>query len=157
KDARWDEPARKAMDLAARMFSSEVDPEVTPSDIHAPAKAAVDAGCDDPMLLYLYSRSSVGPNDPGTREAIRRAKDSAKALAASRYPAIRRAIALQISGSLALSADDPGDEIRKEAERDFDAALALLKESVASDERNEFWEANWSLTLVGLVRGYRTL
>ena len=29
KDPRWDEPAREAMDLAARMFSEQVDPEVT--------------------------------------------------------------------------------------------------------------------------------
>ena len=157
KNARWDKPARKTLDLAARMFSREVDPEVTLSDIYTSAKAAVDVGCDDPMLVYLHGRSSVGPNDPGKPETIRRAKDSAKALAASRYPAVRRAIALQISGNRALSASDPGDEVRKEAERDFDAALALLEESVASDERNEFWEANWLNTLLELTRGYRTL
>jgi hypothetical protein len=157
KDARWDEPARKTMELAARMFSGEVDPEVTSGDVYTSAKAAVDAGCDDPMLVYLHSRMSVGPNDPGMQEAIRRAKDSAKALAASRYPAVRRAIALQISGRYALAADDPGDEVRKEAERDFDAALALLEESVAGDERNEFWEANWSGILLELARGYREL
>ena len=157
RNARWDEPARKTMELAARMFSGEVDPEVTLSEVYASAKAAVHAGCNDPMLLYLYSRSSVGPNDPGMPEAIRRAKESAKALAASRYPAIRRAVALQVSGDQALSAGDPGDGARKDAERDFDAALALLGESVASDEHNEFWEANWLDTLLGLTRGYRTL
>jgi hypothetical protein len=27
KNPRWDEPARKTLDLAARMFSGEVDPE----------------------------------------------------------------------------------------------------------------------------------
>ena len=98
RDARWDVPARKAMDLAARMFSGEADPEVTSSEVYASAKAAVDAGCDDPILVYLHSRSSVGPNDPGKPEAIRRARESARALAASRYPAFRRAVALQISG-----------------------------------------------------------
>jgi hypothetical protein len=64
------------------------------------------------MLLYLHSRSSVGPNDPGMPEAIRRAKESAKALAASRYPAIRRAFALQVSGNQALTAGDPDDGVR---------------------------------------------
>ncbi len=157
RDARWDEPARKAMDLAARMFSGEVDPEVTLRDVYASAKAAVDAGCDDPMLLYLYSRSSVGPDDPGKPEAIRRARESAKALAASRYPALRRAVALRVGGDQALSVGDPGDGVRKDAERDFDAALALLGESVASDEHNEFWEAKWSDTLLGLTKGYRAL
>jgi hypothetical protein len=46
KDARWDEPARKALDLAARHFSTQVDPEVTMSDVYTSAKAAIDAGCD---------------------------------------------------------------------------------------------------------------
>ena len=66
------------MELAARMFSGEVDPEVTSADVYKPAKAAVDAGCDDPMLVYLYRRTSVGPNYPGMPEAIRRTKDAAK-------------------------------------------------------------------------------
>jgi hypothetical protein len=157
KDARWDEPARKAMELAARMFSREVDPEVTSSDVYTAARAAVDAGCDDPMLLYLYGRSSDGPNYPGQPEAIRRAKVAAQALTASRYPAIRRAVALQVSGNQALSVSDLGDEVRKEAERDFDAVLALLAENVAGDERNEFWEGTWLDNLVELTRGYRTL
>jgi hypothetical protein len=157
KNARWDEPARKAMELAARMFSQEADPDVTLGDVHTPAKAAINAGCDDPMVLYLYSRASEGPNDPGQPEASHRAREAAEALAASRYPPIRRAIALQKSGNLILSAGRAGDGDRKHAEREFDAALALLEESVASDERNEFWEANWLDTLLALTRGYRAL
>jgi hypothetical protein len=157
KDARWDEPARKTMELAARLFSGEVDPEVTFDDVYTAAKAAFDLACDDPMLRYLYSRSSVGPNDRGRPEAIRRARDAARALQASRYPAIRRAIAFQKSGTQALSAGDLGEEAGIEAGREFDAALALLGESAASDERNEFWEAHWLDTLLELTRGYRTL
>lgn len=157
RNARWDEPARKTMELAARMFSGEVDPEVTLNDVYASASAAVHAGCDDPMLLDLYSRSSVGPNHPGMLEAVRRTRVSARALAASQYPAVRRAFALQVRGHQALSVGAPGDEVRKEAERDFDAALALLGESVASDEHNEFWEAIWLDILREVTRGYRTL
>lgn len=48
KDPKWDESARRAFDLAARMFSQQVDPQVTLGDIHVPAKNAVDSGCDDP-------------------------------------------------------------------------------------------------------------
>jgi hypothetical protein len=84
-------------------------------------------------------------------------KASAQALAASRYPAFRRAITLGRAGSYALSARAPGEESRKEAERDFDAALALLPESVATDERNEFWEDSWFKTLNDLIAGYRKL
>jgi hypothetical protein len=157
KDPRWDEPARKAMDLAARMFSEVVDPEITLLDVNRPAKAAIDAGCDDPLLVYLYNRSLVGPDYPGDEEAIRRMKATAKALAASRYPAFRRAIALELAGSYALSAKAPDEVTRKEVESDFDAVLALLPESVATDERNEFWEDKWFDALSQLIKGYRKL
>jgi hypothetical protein len=109
------------------------------------------------MLAYLHARTSVDANDPGPEEALRRARAAAQGLAASRYPAIRRAVALRFSGGMVLSGKNPGDANRKEAERDFDAALALLEESVASDEHNEFWEANWLNMLIELTRGYRTL
>ncbi len=157
RDPRWDEPARKALELAARRFSRGVDPEVTTSDIFASTKAAIDAGCDDPLLLYLHGRSSDGPNDPGKPEAIRRTREAARALAASRYPAIRRAIALEVSGNQALSADDPSDAGRKGAEHDLDAALTLLGESAAGDDRNELWHMIWLDVLLKLNRGYRTL
>jgi hypothetical protein len=157
KDPRWDGPAREAMDLAVRMFGQQVDPAITLADVNKPAKAAIDAGCDDSLLVYLYNRSSVGPNYPGEAEAIRRINASAKALAASRYPAFRRAIALQLAGTSALAAKDPGGVSREEAERNLDAALALLPESVAGDERNEFWEEKWFDALNDLIGGYRRL
>lgn len=157
RDPRWDEPARKAMELAARMFSQEVDPIVTFHEIHVPAKAAIDAGCDDPLLGYLYGRTLYGPNYPGPEEMTRRARESAKALAASRYPAFRRMVALKMAGSTLLSFQGADDEVKKEAERDFDAVLGLLAESVASDERNEFWEDRWVDNLAGLLTGYRML
>src|SRR4051812_3852920 len=112
------------MDLAARRFSDEVDPEVTAADIHEAAKAALDSGCDDPYLVYLHTRTLVGADAPGPEEAGRRAKASAAALAAGRYPAFRRAIAHEIAGGAALSVKAPDDASRKEAERSFDAALA---------------------------------
>ena len=62
-----------------------------------------------------------------------------------------------MAGTYALSGKDPSEASRKEAERDFDAALALLPESVANDERNEFWEDRWFETLNELIRGYRKL
>jgi hypothetical protein len=157
KNPRWDEPARKAMDLAARMFSEAVDPEVTSTDVHGPAKAAVDAGCDDPLLVYLYNRSLVGPDYPGDEEMTRRMRASAASLAASRYPAFRRAIARELAGTQALSAKAPDGASREQAERDFDAALALLPESVATDERNEFYEDRWLDALDRIIKGYRKL
>jgi hypothetical protein len=157
KDPRWDKPAREAMDLAARMFSLQVDPVISNDEINKAAKVAIDAGCDDPLVVYLYNRNSFGPNYPGEHEATRRMKAAAKALAGSRYPVFRRAVPLDLVGTQLLSAKNPSDADRKEAERDFDAALGLLPESVATDERNEFWEDRWFETLVHIIKGYRKL
>ena len=157
QDPRWDKPAREAMDLAARMFSEQVDPEITLSDIYKPAKAAIDAGCDDPLLVYLYNRTQVGPHYPGPEQAVSRMKAAATALASSRYPGIRRAIALQLAGSYALSIEAPSEAERREAERRFDDALSLLSESTANDERSAFWEDGWFNTLKDLISGYRRL
>jgi hypothetical protein len=157
KDPRWDKPARETLDLAARMFSGEVDPQVTFTDVHSAAKAAVDAGCVDPMVFYLYARTSIGANDPGPQEARRRARVAAEGLATSQYPAFRRAVALRFSGESALSATNRENPDREQAEHDFASALALLEESVAGDEDNEFWEESWFNTLMEVTRGRRSL
>ena len=102
KDPKWDEKAREAFDLAARAFSKQVDPVVSPADFHVPAKAAVDAGCDDPLLIYLFHRSALGKEYPGQEESTRRMKAAAKALSTSRYPVFRRATRLELAGSYLL-------------------------------------------------------
>jgi hypothetical protein len=130
---------------------------VTLPDIAKPAKAAIDAGCDDPFVVYLYTRTLGGPNGPGVNELIRRTRDAARALAASQYPAFRRMVAIKAAGFFMLGVKDPSAEVKKEAERQFDAALALLNESVAHDERNEFWEDHWLSSLLELIQGYRAL
>jgi hypothetical protein len=157
KNPKWDEKTREAMDLAARMFSLQADPTISMDDIHRPSKAAVAAGCDDPLLVYLFNRSAFGKDYPGEQEMILRMKASGKALAASQYPVIRRAMALELAGTHTLYAKNPSDAIKKEAEAFFDASLALLPDSVKSDERNEFWKDRWYSTIINLVHGYRTL
>ncbi len=82
---RWDEQAREAMELAAWLFSREPDLTQSFADLNRVAKAAIDAGCDDPLLAYLYYRSSDEPAVAGEQDA-RRLRASAKALVASRYP-----------------------------------------------------------------------
>ena len=138
KDPKWDKLAHEALEHAARLFSLQLDPPVRMAEIYRPSKAAVDAGCDDPLVVCLLNRSARGKNYPGQEEMIRRMKVSGKALQASQYPAIRRAIALELAGTHALSVKNPSDADKKEAEAFFDASLALLPESAKSDERNEF-------------------
>jgi hypothetical protein len=155
KDPRWDKPARAALDKAARMFSKQVDPGIELVDINQPARAAVAAGCDDPYVHYLYERTLSGKDDPGQDEVIRRSKRWSRDLAASRYPAFRRAIGMEMAGMYLTSVKGADDATRKEAESDLDAALALLPESVASDELNAFWEEKWFNLCIAAIQVYR--
>ncbi|MDR3617992.1 MAG: hypothetical protein P4L85_01485 [Paludisphaera borealis] len=155
RDPRWDKPAREALELAAQMFSLQIDPDVNVPDVNKPAKAAVNAGCDDPMVVYLYQRTLSGSDDPGLEETIRRAKSWSQGLADSKYPVFRRAIAVELAAEYLLSSKPLTDEIKKEAERGFDATLAMLPNSVAQDDRNEFWEDRWYDCLINLIRDYR--
>jgi hypothetical protein len=157
KDARWDKPAREAFDLAARMFSRQYEPVVRPSDVHVAAKKAVDAGCDDPLILYLFFRTSVDKQYPGEAEYDRRAQAAATAMAASTYPALRRATALFYTAQLKAWKKKPSDEQRREAERGLDAVIDLLKKSLAEDTRNDHWDELWYSTINQVIASFRQL
>src|SRR5437870_2890484 len=72
KDSRWDRHAHAALEAAARNFSFAVDPVTYLSDVYGAAKQAVVAGCNDPLVLYLYARSSDKDNCPNPDELDRR-------------------------------------------------------------------------------------
>ena len=143
KDPRWDKPAREALDLAARMFSQQVDPRLLPADIHVPAKQAVAAGCSDPLILYVYARTSVGTAWPGPAEFTQRGRTAANAMAASSHSPYRRAVALTVLAEQNAAEKNLTAEKRSEVERSLDAALELLPKSVAEDPRNVHWEEAW--------------
>ncbi len=153
RDPRWDEPARKALDLAARMFSNQVDPFVSLADIYPSARQAIDAGCNDPLILYLYARTSVGPNNPSAEELTLRTRSAAEAMIASRYPPYRRAVAQTVLAEYSTSTSDVSPEAKAEAIRRLDAALDLLPESLKEDPpgflRDEAWDRdiNWNIQL----------
>ena len=155
RDPRWDKSAREALDLAAQKFSGQTDRQIQIHDIHKPAKAAVDAGCDDPMVVYLYERTATQSDDPDPAEPIRRARRWSKALDDSKYPVFRRAIGIKNAADYLQRSEPLTDEIKKEAQRSFDRALALLADSVAQDDRDEFWEQQWYNCMVQLIGCYR--
>ena len=142
KDPRWDAKARASVALAAKKFTGWAGTAIRAEDVYKAAKDAVDAGCDDPLVLYFYARMSTGPDYPGDAEYERRMVAAAAALEKSQYPPIRRANALcQAAGLKAVHKDDPA--ARKEAERLLAAMLALLPESVKVDgtgpEASQIW------------------
>lgn len=133
KDARWDPAARESLKAAARHFSKAVDPAASMNVVYVTAKQAVDSGCDDPMILYLYALASVAPNYPGPVELERRFTSAAGALEHSNYPRVWRSLALR-RAALGKPVKDPSPEDRKEQARLFDAAVALAITSFAKDE-----------------------
>ena len=156
KDPRWDDLARKAVDLAVRS-SFETGGKVTFLEVNRAAKAAVDAGCDDPLVAMLYAQTSDASGAFGSENRIRRRRDATRTYAASRYPAFRRAGSLESFARGLLSVEAPDDAARKEIEADLDASLALLAEGAKSDEHNGFWVDKWHDTVIGVIKDYRKL
>lgn len=156
-DARWDKLGRKAIDLLVRNTVGQTDPEVTGDEVFRAVKAAVDAGCDDPYVAYIFSRLVIGEKEFNDEQQTRLRREATKAFGASKYPAFRRAFAYGRAGDSATQSTVLTDELRKEAEVDYEAVLALLPESVATDERNEFWEDTWFRNLTSVIAGYRKL
>jgi hypothetical protein len=78
RDPKWDEPARQALDLAARHFAQQVKPVVAQAEIMDQAAKAVEAGCDDPMILYLYAVTSTSRPQIGKDEYERRVHAAAR-------------------------------------------------------------------------------
>jgi hypothetical protein len=143
KDPRWDRPAREAMRAAAHVFSSAPDVGASPAGVYNAAKQALDAGCDDPLVLYLYARTSTPAGHAGPQEADRRYTAAAVAMQRSAYPPFRRFSALKMAGITKATREGATPEEREEAVRQLDAALDLLSRSVAEDEHNLDTENLW--------------
>ena len=131
----------------------QADPLVFPADIHAPAKKAVDAGCDDPLVLYIYARMSLA-STTRPREYARRFLAAADALAASAYPGFRKAARPEVGERPAWKKDPTPDE-RRDAERGLDAVLDLLPESAADDAEAPDWDDRWFTSSSPPSRRYR--
>jgi hypothetical protein len=147
KDQRWDELVRDLMKTAVPMFALPED-AATHDDVYQAAKRAIDAGCDDPSVLYIYAQSSFGRNFPGLAEFIRRFTTASTALETSRYPAFRRATALIRAGRYQLYQAEPA--VRTDVKRRFDTALALVPESFKSDGLTPSLRRAWRAEIVVL-------
>ncbi len=159
KSPKWDKPAEAALEQAARMFSLQDDPFVTPADIHKSVKPAVAAGCDDPLILYLYAVTSTDPDFPGEAEYIRRVQRAADALLASDCSPFRKGTGVLRATQLKLrqTAKPPTADESRAIEAGLDTIFGLLAQSVKGDPRNEFWEKLWYGNLSDVFRVYQTL
>jgi hypothetical protein len=106
-----------ALEAAARVFGHQADPGISLEE----AKRALDAGYDDPLVLYLYPHFSSKPNDPGPEELERRYTAAAAAMQRSDYPPFRRAVALYQAGLQKAARKNLSSEDRAEAARLLDS------------------------------------
>ena len=56
KDPKWDEPARKALELAAQMYAKKQETSPRNKDVYPLIVKAIQAGCDDPLILFHHAR-----------------------------------------------------------------------------------------------------
>jgi hypothetical protein len=56
KDAKWDVPAREAVVRYSRLLATDVSGEKFVEQLDRPLTEAMDAGCDDPYIQYLFLR-----------------------------------------------------------------------------------------------------
>lgn len=89
-NAEWDEPARQSLAELARLLSAETNSNERCAEIISTnATAAVEAGCNDPLINYVFIRFSMAQTN--SKEAFLAAFcKSAAELNSSSYPPIRK-------------------------------------------------------------------
>src|SRR5687767_11752345 len=94
RSAKWDEPALKLLGGMAVRFTNaftttrtRVEGDVPSAEMLAAGKAAMDAGCDDPQVMYCYA--ALLDDTHHDEEALVLLKRSLEAFPQSKYPTHR--------------------------------------------------------------------
>ena len=88
KSPEVDESARTALDLLSRLQTNQVKPTTMHWEAFEHARKAVEAGCDDPLVLYAYAFSTGGRANYSVADFDRRMAVAAEAIRESQYPAM---------------------------------------------------------------------
>ncbi|HZZ81839.1 MAG TPA: hypothetical protein VFE62_25285, partial [Gemmataceae bacterium] len=140
RNSKWDEHARTAMELAARRFSDLTDMESDRAPIQAATRKALDAGCNDALMLYFHYRFA-SPNTADEELEAGFVK-ATKALCASEYPYFRRTPAFLMAEKQKLKrAGDP--RVKPETLKLVNDRLHLIVLSAGEDQRCEDLEGSW--------------
>src|SRR5437867_6759549 len=89
KDPKWDALAREAIALMTKPPALRPKGETDQTVVDA-FKKAIDAGCDDPFILYLSARAEIVLPNIDRPAVLRRHRHALFALAESNYPADRK-------------------------------------------------------------------
>ena len=101
KNKKWDGPARDALKFYAKTRAYGTDIEGFPGVLSAYVSRAIELGCDDPLIKYLYVRFVLDGNRP--QEQLAQAySEAADGLQRSEYPPIRKLMA-NIGAAVMLS------------------------------------------------------
>ncbi len=140
RSPRWDRQAREALGLMARSVSKASDPPPSPDEVRAAFKKAVDAGCDDPLIVFTNVRYNVMGPDKSSDKPLAEVVDR---LLKSNYPSVRKATALYISAARKSTRAKTDPEAARESVGEVDRALGLLSRSFAEDGGSTPLEHVW--------------
>lgn len=94
RDPRWDEAAREALVLAARLWSGTATGPAFGTEAYRRTREAMEAGCADPMVLYVHARMYDLVVRKDAAESARLHVAAARRMKeAGGYPALRQAFA----------------------------------------------------------------
>ncbi|MDB5324342.1 MAG: hypothetical protein JWN40_5973 [Phycisphaerales bacterium] len=92
RNPKWDEAARQALALGAELWGSPGPHMGVDRSLFETSQRAVEAGCDDPLVLYMYARTFRNwGNDPVKTIALH--QRAADALWDSEYSSYHRSLA----------------------------------------------------------------
>ncbi|WP_422930025.1 hypothetical protein [Singulisphaera sp. PoT] len=148
KDVRWDGLVRDLMKVAVP-YLSQSEYVSSENEVFQAAKKAIDAGCNDPIVLYIYARSSEAGNNPGFVEHYRRFDTAAIALASSQYSPYYKANARRRAGEFKTYYRE--QSTRDDARNCFQTVLNLLPESVKVDGLSHLTRRLWKKELSKLM------
>ena len=124
----------------ARSVSKASDPPPSPDEVRAAFKKAVDAGCDDPLIVFTNVRYNVMGPDKSSDKPLAEAVDR---LLKSNYPSVRKATALYISAARKSTRAKTDPKAARESVGEVDRALGLLSRSFAEDGAGTALENVW--------------
>jgi hypothetical protein len=85
----WDDAARRCLAAFAHMRAGDITNEPLGEIVSTNAAAAVDIGCPDPLITYLYIRFAM-PQTNSRVEFAKRLYETSTAMNASAYPEVRK-------------------------------------------------------------------
>ncbi len=91
RNAKWDEPAKKALEMFARLRSFGIS--AVPDSVKTVGglcEDAIKAGCDDPLVRYVHMRYTAGAPTRATKETALAYGAIAARIQKTQYSAIRK-------------------------------------------------------------------